>query len=206
MAPATGEYKKVAGESVQFQVLPHQGVQPVKALAHVAGRKAQIHPHAGWQVNHTRNASSTVRKVTASTPAPIRSRSPVASTSSRLASAAGSCLTPPRSTKAKRTAPPSPSRLRQALKAHAVSPCSLQNSFTDNPLRSCAVSRSRHCSLLVVAFSSLTVSVMKPLCSPDRPLGRGVHRTLTFYQPLGRPSGIELSLHLAQCHLCLQSE
>jgi len=40
-----------------------------------------------------------------------------------------------------------------------VSPRSLQNSYTDNPLRSCAVSRSRHCSRLVIAFSSLTVSV-----------------------------------------------
>jgi len=28
-------------------------------------------------------------------------------------------------------------------------------------------------------LSSLMVSVMKPLCNPDRPLGRGVYRTLT---------------------------
>jgi len=40
---------------------------------------------------------------------------------------------------------------------------------------------------LVVAFSSLTVSVMKPLCSPDRPLGRGVHRTLTKFPPGMKP-------------------
>src|SRR6185369_5504969 len=32
---------------------------------------------------------------------------------------------------------------------------------------------------MVIAFSSLMVSVMKPLCSPNCPLGRGVHQTLT---------------------------
>jgi len=48
------------------------------------------------------------------------------------------------------------------------------------------VSRSRHCSLLVVDFFSLTVSVIKLLCSLDRPLGRGVHRTLTFSIIIGK--------------------
>jgi len=37
---------------------------------------------------------------------------------------------------------------------------------------------------LVVDFFSLTVSVIKLLCSLDRPLGRGVHRTLTHNQSI----------------------
>jgi hypothetical protein len=31
-------------------VLPHQRIQPVEALAHIARRQAQIHPHAGRQL------------------------------------------------------------------------------------------------------------------------------------------------------------
>ena len=41
-------------------------------------------------------------------------------------------------------------------------------------------SRWRHCSFLVADFSSVTVSVMRPLSSHVGPLERGVHRTLTF--------------------------
>ena len=38
-------------------------------------------------------------------------------------------------------------------------------------------------------LSSLMVSVMKPLCNPDRPLGRGVYRTLTgSHRPLPGPA------------------
>jgi hypothetical protein len=64
----------------------------------------------------------------------------------------------------------------------SLSPRSLQNCFTDNPLRSCAASHSRHCSLLVVALSSLMASVMKPICNPDQPLGRAVYRTFAMIE------------------------
>src|SRR5881396_553491 len=59
--------------------------------------QAQIYPYTGRQVDHARKASSTVRNVVPSTPAPMRSRSPVASTSSRAVSS--SCRTGPLSTK-----------------------------------------------------------------------------------------------------------
>src|SRR5581483_7247997 len=68
---------------------PAGGVQAIAALAHVAGRKAQIHAHAGRQVDRARNASSTVRNMIASNPAPMRSRSPLVSASSRAVSVAG---------------------------------------------------------------------------------------------------------------------
>jgi len=42
----------------------------------------------------------------------------------------------------------------------------------------------------VVDFFSLTVSVIKLLCSLDRPLGRGVHRTLTKYAARSSAHGI----------------
>jgi hypothetical protein len=78
------EDEQVPGERIQFQVLPHERIQPVEALAHIAGRQAQIHPHAGRQLNHTRsrNTPSTIRNVAASTPGAICIRSPVARTSS----------------------------------------------------------------------------------------------------------------------------
>src|SRR5437016_14183983 len=75
-----------SGESIQFQVLAHQGVQPVKTLAHVA----------------------------ASTPVPMRNRSPVVNTRSTAASVACSCRAALLSTKAKRTGSLFWRRLRQA--------------------------------------------------------------------------------------------
>ncbi len=84
-------------------MLAHQGVQPVKTLAHIACCQAKIHPHAGRQVDHTRNTASTVRNVVPSTPVPMRNRSPLANTSSSAASAADSCRAALLSTKAKRT-------------------------------------------------------------------------------------------------------
>ena len=112
--PTAGEHKQVSGEGIQLQVLAHQGVQPVKTLAHVACCQAKIHPHAGRQMDHRRKISRTVCNVAASTPAPMRSRSPVAMTSSRAASVAGSCRATLLSTKAKRTGSFFWSRLRQA--------------------------------------------------------------------------------------------
>ena len=100
--PAQAERRIVAMESA------------FEALAHVARRQTQIHPHAGWQVDHARKTSSTARKVAVSTPLPMRSRSPVANTSSSTASAVRSCRRAPLSTKANRTGPLSWSRLRQA--------------------------------------------------------------------------------------------
>jgi hypothetical protein len=58
----------MAGESIQIQVLAHERVQTVEALAHVAQRLSQIHPHAGRQVDHARNASNTARNVAPPTP------------------------------------------------------------------------------------------------------------------------------------------
>ncbi len=82
VAPAVGENEQVADEGVQLQPVPHQRVQTVEAPAHVARRQAQVYAHAGRKVDHARRISTTVRSVAASTPAPIRSRSPVANTSS----------------------------------------------------------------------------------------------------------------------------
>src|SRR5436190_16787084 len=90
IAPPAREHKQVSGEGIQLQVLAHQGVQAVKALAHIARRQAKIHPYAGRQVDHARKTPRTVRNTAASTPAPMRNRSPVANTSSRAASVGGS--------------------------------------------------------------------------------------------------------------------
>src|SRR5512140_2942401 len=100
LAPAC-KHKQVPGEGVQLQVLADQRLQTVEALAHIARRKAEVHPHAGWQVDHLRSASSTVRKVVISTPGPMRNRSPVANTSSSAASAMRSGRRAPLSTRAK---------------------------------------------------------------------------------------------------------
>src|SRR5205807_4059784 len=85
--PSARKNKQVSGKGIQLQVLADQRLQTVKTLAHIARRQAQIHPHAGWQVDHARKTSSTARKVAVSTPAPMRSRSPVGNTSSSAASA-----------------------------------------------------------------------------------------------------------------------
>src|SRR5207248_7467495 len=77
VAPPAGEDNQVPGKRIQIQILPRQRMQSVKALAHVAGGQTQIDPHAGWQVDHARSASSTFRNAAGSAPAPIRSRSPV---------------------------------------------------------------------------------------------------------------------------------
>src|SRR5436305_14903495 len=111
-APAR-KHKQVSGNDIQLEVVADERVQTVKALAHVARRQAQVHTHAGWQVDHARNTSSTVRKVAASTPALMRSRSPVANASSSAASAARSSRRGLRSTKANRTGPVCWSRFRQ---------------------------------------------------------------------------------------------
>jgi hypothetical protein len=111
--PPAAEDEQMSGEWVKVQMLPHHGVQPIKALAHIACGQAHIHPDAGRQVNHARRVSNTVRSVAASTPAPIRNRSPLVSTSSRLISADGPGNTP-LSTNAKRTGACFRSRLRQA--------------------------------------------------------------------------------------------
>jgi len=50
---------------------------PSKLLRIIACCQAKIHPHAGRKMDHIRRASSTVRNVVASTPAPMRNRSPV---------------------------------------------------------------------------------------------------------------------------------
>ena len=74
----------------------------------------QIRPHAGWQMDHARKASSTARNVDASTPTPMCRRSPVVNSNSTSASADLSRRTPRLSTKANRTDWLSRSRLRQA--------------------------------------------------------------------------------------------
>ncbi len=64
-----------------------------KAPPHIYRAQAQIHPHAGRQVDHLRAASSTSPASAASTWLLIRSRSPFRNTSSsagsRLGAAAG---------------------------------------------------------------------------------------------------------------------
>src|SRR5450631_3484865 len=72
----------MSGESIQLQMISHQSVQPVETAPHVTRTQTQIHPHAGWQVNHPRTTSSTIRSIAASASLPIRSRSPLVSTSS----------------------------------------------------------------------------------------------------------------------------
>src|SRR5260370_35055537 len=89
IAPPAGEHEQMPCESIQCQVIPDQLVPPVAALTHVATRQAKEYPHAGWQMDHARNASSTCCNVAASTPPPIRIRAPVVSTSSKAACSAG---------------------------------------------------------------------------------------------------------------------
>ena len=74
----------MSGESIQLQMISHQSVQPVETAPHVTRAKTQIHPHAGWQVNHPRTISNTIRSVAASTSLPIRNRSPLVSTNSNV--------------------------------------------------------------------------------------------------------------------------
>ena len=57
-------------------------LQTVETAPHIAGAQAQIHAHAGRQVDHPRTASSTIRSVAASAWLVIRSRSPFLSTNS----------------------------------------------------------------------------------------------------------------------------
>src|SRR5215475_5235816 len=113
LAPA-GKYKQVSREDIQLQVLADQRLQTVKALAHIARREAEVHPHAGRQVDHPRSTFSTIRNVVMSTPGLMRSRSPVASTSSIIGSAVRSCRRALLSTRANRTGPVPWSRFRQA--------------------------------------------------------------------------------------------
>ncbi len=68
-------------------MVAYQCMRSVEALARVTGGQAQIDPHAGWQVDHFRSASSTVRNTPVLTPPPIRNRSPVATTNSNQCSA-----------------------------------------------------------------------------------------------------------------------
>src|SRR5450432_4423736 len=103
----------MAGEGVQLQMFAHQRVQAVKAFAHVTGRQAQIYSDAAWQVDHARKAANTVRSAASSTPRPMRSRSPVFSTSSKVGSVAVSLGAAPRSTRANRTGSGGRSRFRQ---------------------------------------------------------------------------------------------
>src|SRR5579862_1680089 len=103
----------MTGEGVQFQVFSHQSVQAVKAFAHVTGRQAQIHSDAARQVHHARKTVNTVRSAASSTPRPMRSRSPVLSTSSNAGFAAVSVGAAPGSTNAKRTGSGCRSRFRQ---------------------------------------------------------------------------------------------
>jgi len=60
-----------------------------------------------------------------------------------------------------------------------VSPCCLQNCFTDIPLRSCAEIRVRQFSSLAPSFLATVDLVMGPLCGLANGVGRGVHRTFT---------------------------
>src|ERR1700721_4668591 len=102
----------MAGEGVQLQVFAHQGVQTVKAFAHVTGRQAHIYSDAAWQVDHARKTANTVRSAASSPPRPMRSRSPVFSTSSKAGSVAVSLGPAPRSTRANRIGSGSRSRFR----------------------------------------------------------------------------------------------
>jgi len=100
--PSIREDEQMSGKRIQLHRLRHHCVQPVEALAHVAGRGAQIHAHAGRQMYHARSRKtlSRVRSVIASAPGAMRRRSPEASTSSM---GALSLADVPASTKANRT-------------------------------------------------------------------------------------------------------
>ena len=56
--------------------------------------------------------------------------------------------------------------------ATGVSPRASQNCFTDNPLRVCSATRSRHSSALLTAPSPATPSLMRPLCGSCRAFGK----------------------------------
>src|ERR1017187_3164167 len=92
--------------------MPHGTTHP-SIESRTLAERTQIHPHAGRQENHPRNTSSTFRNAVGSTPAPIRSSSPVVSTSSRAASVAPSRRDPPVSTNTKRRGVSLRSRFRQ---------------------------------------------------------------------------------------------
>lgn len=64
----------------------------------------EVHAHTGRQVDHTHKMSSTMRKVAASAPAPMRNRSPVSNTSS-IADSAARSLSSRRRSHQERTAP-----------------------------------------------------------------------------------------------------
>jgi hypothetical protein len=53
----------MAGERIQLEMITRQRMQSVEASPHVARTQAQVHAHAGQQVHHGRNASSTRRSV-----------------------------------------------------------------------------------------------------------------------------------------------
>src|SRR5436305_855305 len=72
----------MTGEGIELQMVTNQGVETVEAPPHVARAEAQIHTHTGRQVDHRRMASSTTHKAAASTPLPMRKRSPLFNTSS----------------------------------------------------------------------------------------------------------------------------
>jgi hypothetical protein len=72
----------MSGESIQLKMISHQSVESVETEPHVTRAQTQIHPHTGWQVNHPRTISNTIRNVFASASLPIRNRSPLVSTSS----------------------------------------------------------------------------------------------------------------------------
>src|SRR3954453_16689433 len=101
------------GEGIQLQMLTHQRMQPIEALAHIARCQAQIYMHTGRQGNHARNAYITVRNIVPPTPELMSNRSPLANTSSREARASSSRCVAPRSTSAKHTGLVSRSRFRQ---------------------------------------------------------------------------------------------
>ena len=73
-----------------------------------------------------------------------------------------------------------------------MSPCCLQNCFTDIPLRSCAEIRVRQSSSLVPSFLATVDLVMGPLCGLANGVGRGVYRTFT-----SKPSHIAASIDSA---------
>src|ERR1039458_9142086 len=103
----------MSAERVQLHRLSHQRMQAIEALAHVAGRGAEIDAHTGRQVHHARSRSTlnTVRKVATSVPGAIRKRSPDARISST--GATGSPPDAPVSTRANRTGSLPPARFRQ---------------------------------------------------------------------------------------------
>lgn len=92
--------------------------------------QARIHPHARRRMDHRRTVSSTRRNVAASTPAPIRSRSPLFSTSSSAATASPLARFVSRS--AKRTV----WSLRNRLRQDSALRCPAPGRTAESPLRS----------------------------------------------------------------------